>query len=789
MEKIIFFGKGGIGKSTIASNLAVTYARRGLRVLLIGCDPKHDTTLSLTKGAPIKTLLETPGFMDLARSTREFIVRGDYGIDCVEAGGPEPGVGCAGRGISRLIEVFEHSGVLAGGAYDAAIFDVLGDVVCGGFAAPLRMGFADKVCIVASEELMSLYAANNIARAVKNNEDNRVSLCGLVVNLRDPGADVAAVRRFARLIGTRVLAFMPRDPAVRKAEFSSRPAVELSPRSPFSREVRRLGRTLLAIDAAERSIPNPLPDAHFSYLALRGFRPEHLRELAVETIGGGPEAPPAAGRGRWGGSEGRASRAEPPPAEAPADDPGLESRLLEAFRGSYGRPGPKWQGVDNSLQWNPPGQWRRFICDLEEARNFEEQLLLYAPALHIRHEDLECHYAASHQNDGLPYFFVFPWFAGRPTAQSYHPVGGSICTNLDESDVLLGTSRKLEETVESAVKAMARKVPLFVSSTCLPTAVGDDLMASLRRLGKKHGVEIHFANPAAQQFSHPVRDWFVKEVDKLEPGSVRPDKKLVNLIGFPATDSTDEVVGLLESIGLKVNTPLLPRIDPASARRFVAAGLSVLYPEPGFEPHYAELKPVFDQWRMTTVSPPPPYGFRGTAAWLGAVAARTGADKAALARLAAALKEGSLRSRRDAASSPACRLGFVLDAHSMRRLCSPQGFHGVPLLTLLKELGFGLDLLVYAEGSRPRPAVKEPGLNISWFKTEPEMRRLLERGTFQAVYSEFCFDGRLASAGKSRWSVMDVEMGPEGARRTAERLRKLCGWSFYADYRRYLGDA
>ncbi|MDE2491491.1 MAG: AAA family ATPase, partial [Elusimicrobia bacterium] len=268
MRKIAVFGKGGIGKSTLTSNLAAAYARRGLRVLLVGCDPKHDTTVALTGGEPIRTAVELSAFMDSSgKGADELVARGRLGIDCVEAGGPEPGIGCAGRGISRAIELLELSGRLRPDRYDVALFDVLGDVVCGGFAAPLREGMADVVALVTSEEMMSLYAANNVARAIRNYAANGASLAGLVANLRDPGADREAVARFAGLLGTRVLAWFERESAVRRAEYARETVVESAPESAFARAVEALAGALL--EAAAAPPPTPLGDERFAALSRR----------------------------------------------------------------------------------------------------------------------------------------------------------------------------------------------------------------------------------------------------------------------------------------------------------------------------------------------------------------------------------------------------------------------------------------------------------------------------------------------------------------------------------------
>lgn len=268
-NNIVVFGKGGIGKSTISANLSTVYARQGLKVLHVGCDPKHDSTLGLTDSGMIETFMEKYQRLFAVRDRPEvtpadLMVRGRLGIDCVEAGGPEPGVGCAGRGISLMLEALQDLDVLRSGGYDARVFDVLGDVVCGGFAAPLRKGFAEKIVIVVSEELMALYAANNIAKSVKTYSSNGVYLAGLVANLKDGQVDRARIERFASILGTRVLEFVPRDPAVREAEFArDRTVVERSPDSPFAKALESLAEKVKALRREDCPVPTPMDDRRF----------------------------------------------------------------------------------------------------------------------------------------------------------------------------------------------------------------------------------------------------------------------------------------------------------------------------------------------------------------------------------------------------------------------------------------------------------------------------------------------------------------------------------------------
>lgn len=173
MRQIAVYGKGGIGKSTIASNLSMALLEQGHKVMQVGCDPKRDSTRSLTGGRLIPTVLETyrdflrVGKDEYAISLKDIVFEGQHGIYCVEAGGPEPGVGCAGRGVLTAINILRDLKAFDTYGVDVVIYDVLGDVVCGGFAQPIREGYAREIYLVCSGAFMSLYAANNIAKGIR----------------------------------------------------------------------------------------------------------------------------------------------------------------------------------------------------------------------------------------------------------------------------------------------------------------------------------------------------------------------------------------------------------------------------------------------------------------------------------------------------------------------------------------------------------------------------------------------------------------------------------------------
>src|SRR5512136_3428133 len=173
MRQIAIYGKGGIGKSTVSSNLSMTLRERGLEVMQVGCDPKRDSTRSLTGGKMIPTVLET--LRDLVRVGRdqsaitleEIVFSGHGGVHCVESGGPEPGVGCAGRGVLTALQILKDLKAFDTYGVDVVIYDILGDVVCGGFAQPIREGYAQEIYLLCSGSFMSLYAANNIAKGIR----------------------------------------------------------------------------------------------------------------------------------------------------------------------------------------------------------------------------------------------------------------------------------------------------------------------------------------------------------------------------------------------------------------------------------------------------------------------------------------------------------------------------------------------------------------------------------------------------------------------------------------------
>ncbi len=268
MKQIALYGKGGIGKSTTSANLSAALGEVGLDVLQIGCDPKHDSTRMLMHGAWIPTVL------DLVRergegeiTTDEVVFTGYAGVRCVEAGGPEPGIGCAGRGIIATFQLLERLGALKG---DVIVYDVLGDVVCGGFAMPMREGYAQEVYLVTSGELMALYAANNIAKAIarlSQRSRSSCSLAGVICNAKNTEGEEELVREFARRINSEMVAYIPRSRTVQLAEIHRQTVMEYAPASEQAAVYRSLAAQVTA--NTRSSIPTPLEMDELEDLALQ----------------------------------------------------------------------------------------------------------------------------------------------------------------------------------------------------------------------------------------------------------------------------------------------------------------------------------------------------------------------------------------------------------------------------------------------------------------------------------------------------------------------------------------
>ena len=248
MFKIAIYGKGGIGKSTIACNLSAALAAQGLTVMQIGCDPKADSTALLRGGKHIPTVLQCEREKGSSIALSDIVCEGAGGVLCVEAGGPQPGLGCAGRGIINALETLKRLGAHDVYRPDAVIYDVLGDVVCGGFSMPMRSGYADKVFVVTSGEKMAKYAAANICMAVDHFKGRGyASLGGIILNRRNVENEDAEAEGLAADFGTQIIGRIDRSADITDAEKHDCPVVTRYPECTASQQ-------LLALADAVRTV-------------------------------------------------------------------------------------------------------------------------------------------------------------------------------------------------------------------------------------------------------------------------------------------------------------------------------------------------------------------------------------------------------------------------------------------------------------------------------------------------------------------------------------------------------
>lgn len=247
MLKLAIYGKGGIGKSTMTSNLAAAFAYLGKRVIQIGCDPKADSTFNLLHGNPVEPVMNYLREHDEDPENIADISRVGYGgILCIETGGPTPGLGCAGRGIIATFSLLEDLELFETYQPDVVLYDVLGDVVCGGFAAPIREGYAEEVLIVTSGEKMALYAANNIYTAVQNFADRSyASVRGILFNRRNIPDEEAKVKAFATQTNLPIVGDIPRSDAINQFEEEGKTVIEGNPELPISQTFLQLATSLL----------------------------------------------------------------------------------------------------------------------------------------------------------------------------------------------------------------------------------------------------------------------------------------------------------------------------------------------------------------------------------------------------------------------------------------------------------------------------------------------------------------------------------------------------------------
>ena len=287
-KQIAIYGKGGIGKSTTTSNLSAALSDLGYSVMQVGCDPKNDSTNTLRKGKPIPTVMDT--VRSGSNNLDNLIFEGYNGVYCVEAGGPEPGVGCAGRGIIAAIELLDNNGIIDNYDPDIVIYDVLGDVVCGGFAMPIRQGIAEQVYTVTSSDYMAIYAVNNLFKGIlKYSGSGGALLGGIIGNSIGKLSHKDMINDFSEKTETNVIEFIPRSTTVTMCELDGVTTIEGAPESQQAEVYRQLARNVIANKNAY--IPKPFEAQDLSDWASSWvsnlINEEKIAQEGIQSDGGG----------------------------------------------------------------------------------------------------------------------------------------------------------------------------------------------------------------------------------------------------------------------------------------------------------------------------------------------------------------------------------------------------------------------------------------------------------------------------------------------------------------------
>ena len=555
--ELAVYGKGGIGKSTVSANLSAALAMAGQKVLQIGCDPKHDSTRLLMGGELIPTVLDYLRTVPAAEAEVGAVLRsGLCGIGCIEAGGPQPGVGCAGRGIITAFEFLEKHRVKA--PYDLVVYDVLGDVVCGGFAVPVRREYADAILLVTSGEYMAIYAANNILRGIRNFDgEEHCRVAGILFNRRNLADEEGRVARFARAVGLPIVAELPRSPGFAHAEEQRRTLMELEGYEEEKEVFRSLARRITG--DLPLSPARPLTDEELEQTVLGTVS---LREkIASPASKAAPEKEKAA-------------------PSAPAEKPKLDRPPL------YG-------------------------CAFNGAATTAVHL---TDALVIAHSPRACAFYTWQNISSPGRKNLFNRGILMPSAISPHFES----SEMDHASAVFGGLGKLRRQVLAALERKPGAV--VVISSCVSGIIGDDIRA-LEALSTPETpvIAIPADGDISGDYVTGIRDCLHILAEKLIDRTAQPEQDCVNLVGEMAISYNNEpnvraLRGLLAGLGLRLNCRFLGDAETSELRGFLKAPLNILDSESADN---LELKDFLQREFGCRFLPGHlPVGMEATAAWI-----------------------------------------------------------------------------------------------------------------------------------------------------------------------------
>ncbi len=578
MKGIAFYGKGGIGKSTILSNVVAALAVNGKKLLQIGCDPKHDSTRLLLGGFTQKTVLEQLNRIGSV-SLDSVMLTGYCGIKCIESGGPEPGVGCAGRGIIQMLQLLKEQG-LDTGQFDYVFFDVLGDVVCGGFSVPMREGYADEVYIVSSGEIASLYAANNIAKGLKRFSTSHGKLGGVIGNERGTKNEREVITAFARLIGTELVAFVPRSELVVQAELASKPIMQYTPESDIADVFRSIA------DHVERKhtpvVPKPLSDEELDH-----FLHEYLYDSKMIKCSASVQ--------KLAGNS----------------SPQSSIFKSEAPKGTASFSDGKIKGNSSARSEKPAHG-----CSLSGAASVVGQI---KDAVAIIHSSQGCSYIQ----------FWSQMTDNSQSSSGERSLPNLLCTNMREKDVIFGGASKLRETILKVYKRFPSSV-IFIINSCPAGIIGEDVNSLASEL-QSEGVSVLSIDSAGVikgDYGDGVLGAYRAIAENLIDDSVTTLDDSVNVVGEITIarfgePNFDELRKIFSGLGINVNCRFIRDTSLAEIKHFKRACVNLMFT---YGPRLCQTLPELFKTRfnLETLQLPFPAAFNQTAEFTRALALRFG---------------------------------------------------------------------------------------------------------------------------------------------------------------------
>ena len=565
--KIAIYGKGGIGKSTVSANISASLAQKNKKILQIGCDPKHDSTRLLLGGKTPKTVLDyIKEVLPEDRKLEDIVFSGYGNIACVEAGGPEPGVGCAGRGIITTFELLEKLG-LNSFDFDYSLYDVLGDVVCGGFAVPIRKEYAEAIYIVTSGEYMALYAANNILRGIKNFGDSPKRVAGIIYNSRGLKDEDERVSAFAKAVKLPVVAHIPRSEIFASAEKLGKTTIEAFPDSPEACIFKKLSKNILSL--------NNIPEAKL-YGALP-LENEHLESiiLGVET------------------------KDSPDSFNFPQND----EKEFEEYS----------LLVSERVKTKHPLQGCAFAGAACVTTQIEDSYTL-----------LHCPKSCAHMIYGIIENSLLRMHRLYDYKTDFDISKRIGTTNIDDDDFVFGGNDKLHSELGKAILNGYKTI--FIVTACPPGIIGDDVPAISEEIMKKNpGVNIEYVlvdGNLEGDFSQGYICAFETLTKAIDNNQVRKENT-VNIFGEKSLATNEEynlysIISLLDAIGVSINCRFITRTSLSSIKKFNQACLNL----PAHDDYSSRVlnELISQKSNIPTIDLPFPTGFTDTSNWLSRIA-------------------------------------------------------------------------------------------------------------------------------------------------------------------------